>query len=245
MFSTLFGYYLRGGGGGPPKGPGHNLLMQFFTLGSSKIQVFETCVFDVVTTQNDHPSYVKHVLGRIYVFFTQFGYYLRGGGGGSQGIGTQPAYALFHYGQLKNGSFWNLCFWCCDHSKWPSKLCKACFRPYLRVFHPIWVLPPGGGGAPKGLVHNLLMLFHPKPLKNRSFRNLTFFIHDHLEWPSKVCKACFSLYLCVIYPIRILRPWMAGGAPKGLVHNLLMQFFTPGSSKIDVSKTYFFDIVVI
>ena len=48
----------------------HNLLMQLFTPGSSKFEVFETCFFDVVTTQNDHPRYVKHVLGRTYVFFT-------------------------------------------------------------------------------------------------------------------------------------------------------------------------------
>ena len=54
-------------------GPVHNLLMQFFTLGSSKIEVFETCFSDIVTTQNDHPSYVKHVLGCIYVFFALFG----------------------------------------------------------------------------------------------------------------------------------------------------------------------------
>ena len=58
----------------------HNLLMQFFTPGSSKIEVFETCFFDIVTTQNDHPRYVKHVLGRIYVFFTLFGYQVGGGG---------------------------------------------------------------------------------------------------------------------------------------------------------------------
>ena len=68
-------------------GPGHNLLMQFFTPGSSKIEVFETCFFfDIVTTQNDHPSYVKHVLGRIYVFFTLFGYQVRGGGGSPRGL---------------------------------------------------------------------------------------------------------------------------------------------------------------
>ena len=60
----------------------HNLLMPFFKLDSSKIEVFETCFFDIVTTQNDHPRYVKHVLGRIYVFFTLFGYQVRGGGGG-------------------------------------------------------------------------------------------------------------------------------------------------------------------
>ena len=55
-------------------GPGHNLLMQFFTPDSSKIEVFETCFFDIVTTQYDHPRYVKHFLGRIWVFFTRFGY---------------------------------------------------------------------------------------------------------------------------------------------------------------------------
>ena len=70
MFFTRFGNSLHkvwGGGGGAPKGLVHNLLMQFFTLGSSKIEVFETCPFDM------HG----------------------GGGGGSQGIGTQPA-DVFH-----------------------------------------------------------------------------------------------------------------------------------------------------
>ena len=51
----------------------HNLLIQFFTLGSSKIEVFEHDFFDIVTTQYDHPSNVKHVLGRIYMIFTLFG----------------------------------------------------------------------------------------------------------------------------------------------------------------------------
>ena len=35
-----------------------------------------------------------------------------------------------------------------------------------------------------------------------------------------------------------------GGSPKGLVHNLPMQFFTLGSSKIEVSETFFCDIVI-
>ena len=59
--------------------------MQFFTVASSKMEVFETCFFDIVTTQNDHPSYVKHVLGRIYVFFILFVYWV-GGGGSPKGL---------------------------------------------------------------------------------------------------------------------------------------------------------------
>ena len=34
-----------------------------------------------------------------------------------------------------------------------------------------------------------------------------------------------------------------GGVPKGLVHNPLMHFFTLGSSELEISETYFFDIV--
>ena len=67
---TCFSPYLgisSGGGGGVSKGLVHNPLMQFFNLGRSKIEVFETCFFDIVTTQNDHPRYVKHVLGCICV----------------------------------------------------------------------------------------------------------------------------------------------------------------------------------
>ena len=48
MFFTLFGYWVRGGGS--PKGLVHNLLMQFFTLDSSKIEVFETGFFGIVIT---------------------------------------------------------------------------------------------------------------------------------------------------------------------------------------------------
>ena len=72
MIFTLFGYLVQGGGA--PKGLVHNLLMQFFKLGSSKIEVFETCFYDIVITRYDHPRYVKHVLGCIYMFFTLFGY---------------------------------------------------------------------------------------------------------------------------------------------------------------------------
>ena len=74
MFSTLFRYYVKGGGLPRDGNTTYNLLMQFFTLGSSKIEVFETYFFDIVTTQYDHPIYVTHVSGRIYMFFSLFGY---------------------------------------------------------------------------------------------------------------------------------------------------------------------------
>ena len=51
MFFTLFGYWAHVGGGGvSPKGLVHNQLMHFFTLDSSKIEVFESFFFDIVIT---------------------------------------------------------------------------------------------------------------------------------------------------------------------------------------------------
>ena len=60
--------------------------MQFLSLNSSKIEIFETCFFAIVTTQNDHTCYVKHVLGLFYVFFTLFGHWVPEGV--SQGTST-------------------------------------------------------------------------------------------------------------------------------------------------------------
>ena len=76
-------YLSVGGGGGgeaAPTGLGHNLLMQFSTLYSSKIEIFETNFFGILTIHNDQISYVKHALDPLHVFFTLFGC-LDGGGG--------------------------------------------------------------------------------------------------------------------------------------------------------------------
>ena len=75
MFFTPVGDWVcvSWGGGGSPKGLVHKLLTQFFTPGSSKIEVFKTHFFGIMATQNDQPSYVKHVLRTIYVCFTLFG----------------------------------------------------------------------------------------------------------------------------------------------------------------------------
>ena len=84
VFFTLFGFR-GGGGGGLPRGPGHNLLMQFSSLGSSKIEISKTDLLIILTIQNDQISCIKHVLAPLYVFFTLFG--CRGGGGLPKGLG--------------------------------------------------------------------------------------------------------------------------------------------------------------
>ena len=49
MFSPYLGVRSRGGGAGS-QGLVHNLLMQFFTLDSSKIEVFEPSFYDIMIT---------------------------------------------------------------------------------------------------------------------------------------------------------------------------------------------------
>ena len=97
--------YVRGGGGGLPRGLGHNLLMQFSRLSGSKMEISETDFFHTLTIQNDQISYVKHALAPFYHFFTLFG--CRGGGGAPKGSRAQPPDAVFPPQQLKNGNFRN------------------------------------------------------------------------------------------------------------------------------------------
>ena len=54
--------------------------MQLFTLGNSKIEVFQTYFFDTVNPQNDHPSYVSMFQAIFLCFFTLFWVLDRGGG---------------------------------------------------------------------------------------------------------------------------------------------------------------------
>ena len=72
-FSPYLGAGGGGGGGRLLRGLGHNLLMRFSNLGSSKMEISETDFFDIPTIQNDQISYVKHVLAPLYMFFTLFG----------------------------------------------------------------------------------------------------------------------------------------------------------------------------
>ena len=72
MFFTLLGDWFSGRGS--PKALVHNLLMQLFTLGTSKVEVFETWFYDIVIAENDHSRDVTHVSGRIYLYLSLFGY---------------------------------------------------------------------------------------------------------------------------------------------------------------------------
>ena len=109
VFLISFGYWAcMWRGGGVSQGMGTQPANAVF---HSKFQCFNTYIFDVVATKNDHPKYVKHVLGNIYVFSILFGYWVRMCGGGvSKMIGTQLANAVFHHGQLKNLMFRNFFF---------------------------------------------------------------------------------------------------------------------------------------
>ena len=110
----------------------------------------------------------------------------------------------------------------------------TCFSPCLGIGCG------GGGGGGKGLVHNLLMQFSPGQLKNRSFRNL-FLI---TERPSKIFRVCFKPYLCVFHLIWVLGAGGGGGYKRDWYTTCLCTFSSLFSSKIEVSETYFFDIVI-
>ena len=74
------------------------------------------------------------------------------------------------------------------------------------------------------------------------FFDILITLNDHSRYLEHVSFRMYVLFTLVGY-------WACargggGGAPKGLVHNLLMQFFTLGSSKIELPETYFFDTAI-
>ena len=60
--SPYLGIGCTGGGGvSHSQGIGTQPADAVFTPGISKIEVSKTYFFDIVTTQNDHPTAIKHV----------------------------------------------------------------------------------------------------------------------------------------------------------------------------------------
>ena len=69
------------GGGFSPKGLVHTTGLCSFSPWAPQKLKFPKLVFcHIVTTQNDHPTYVKHVLGSMCVFLLYLGIGCRGGG---------------------------------------------------------------------------------------------------------------------------------------------------------------------
>ena len=76
-------------------------LCSVYPCRAQKSEVPETSFLDVVATQNDHSTYLNHVLGSIYVFFTLFGYWVPEGGGSLKGLVDTLLMMFFTPGQLK------------------------------------------------------------------------------------------------------------------------------------------------
>ena len=81
VFMCLSSYYGIGCAGRVSQGIGTQPASAVFHLGQLKNQSLRNLVFfDTVIFGNDHPRYVKHVLGRIYLFVILFWYWVRGAG---------------------------------------------------------------------------------------------------------------------------------------------------------------------
>ena len=97
------------------------------------------------------------------------------------------------------------------------------------------IQPRAQWGSPKGGLQPADAIFQPGQLKNQSFLIFFDMVTTQNGHPRYVKHVLGSIYVFST-PFGYWVP--GGGSPKGLVHNLLMQFFTLGSSKIKVSETY-------
>ena len=93
----------------------------------------------------------------------------------------------------------------------------------------------GGGGVPRVLGHNLLMEFSNPRSSKMEFSETEFFyiLTIHNDQVSYIKHVVDPLYWFFFYRIRVSGG--GGGVPRGLGHNLLMQFSNPGSSKMKMS----------
>ena len=124
-----------------------------------------------MTTHNVQPSYVKHLLGSNYVFFTLFGDWVQvwgvGGWGSPNGVVHNPLMQFFALYSSKIEK--KVCkTYCVDivttHNDQPSYAKHVLGNRY--VFFTLfgdWVLGGGWGvgGTPNGVAHNLLMQVLP------------------------------------------------------------------------------------
>ena len=126
------------------------------------IEFFESCFYDIMTTQYDHPRYVKHVLAHIYVVYTLFIPYfgcvllgidsLRGGLAEGNIISETD---FFDTLTIQNDQISHV---------------KHVLAPFYVFFTLFGCLGGGGGGAPKGSrAQPAYAVFPPQQLKNGNF----------------------------------------------------------------------------
>ena len=148
-FSPYLGVW-RERGGGLRSGLGHNLLMQFSTLCSSKMEISKTGFFDILTIHNGQISCVKHVIHPLYVFFTLFGC-LDGGKGQGHNLFVQFSTLGSPKMEFSETDFLDILTIHNDQISYVKQVLDP-----LYVFFTLFGCWRGAEASPKGLGHNLL-----------------------------------------------------------------------------------------
>ena len=244
MCKACFGPYLcvchlilvLGARGGCPKGLVHNLLLQFFTLGSSKIEVFKTDFFNTVIFCNDHPRYVKHVLGRIYVLVILFWYWVRRAGVPTDWYTT--CFCSFSPWAAKNQSLRNLVFFDTvifrnDHPRYVKHVLGRIYVFVIVLWY--WVRR---AGVPTDWYTTCFCSFSPWAAKNQSLRNLVFFDtvifrNDHPRYVKHVLGRIYVFVILFWYGVR------GAGGPRDWYTTCFCSFSPRTAQKLKFSKLIF------
>ena len=155
-------------------GLAHNLLMQFSSLGCSKMEFSETVFFDVLTIQNDEICYVMHVLTPFHEFFTLFGCWGAGEGGSRLRHNVLMQFSVLGSSKVEN---FEIDFFDIVAIQNDETLYLKDVLPPLYVFFTLFGClagAPKGGGVPRGQAHNLLLQFSSLSSSKIEFPKLFF-----------------------------------------------------------------------
>ena len=237
-----------GGGGVSFKRLVHNLPMLFFGLGISKIKDSDSYFFHSVSTHNDHPSYVKHVVGGIGVFFrcALLGIAsLRGGlAEGNRGEdGARGGVRVPERGKLGMCDIWKSEIWCGENSAPLLKYhCKTWYKfpdcsTRTSMLFPVglWsqnraaaaVLPPRRTALQ--LAGRTIRVDHVKDYKHKEqedqLGNRRETLKDRLEEEAKVCGPVSGQWRSRVFASARMQRWTCWGvfglASQSVTHHPL------------------------
>ena len=97
-----------------------------------------------------------------------------------------------------------------------------CFSPYLDIGR-------GGGGLPRDWYKTCLCCFSPRAAQKSKFPHLIFLTLSSPKMTIQAMQSIFQAIFVCFSPYLGNECGEGGCVHKGLVHNLLMQFFTLGS----------------